>query len=246
MTTALVTGASSGLGRGLALALAHKGVKVYAAARRESELAALAKEAPGIQPLVLDVGDSDATHAAVAKLDARDPLDLVIANAGIGGPTSATHLEWTEVKRILEVNLLGSAATITGALPGMVARNSGHIVGVSSIAAWRGLPKSSAYSASKAGLSIFLESLRVDLHNSDVAITTICPGFVRTPMNANPKQPTPFIIETEEAVRIMMNAIERRDAECAFPLPLVAAARWLPFLPQKAYDFLASKTSRRS
>lgn len=246
MNTALITGASSGLGRGLALALAQRGVKVYAAARRENELAELAKESSHIHPLFLDVGDSDATYEAVAKLDARDALDLVIANAGIGGPTSGKHLEWPMVKRILEVNLLGSAATIAGALPGMVARNSGHVVGISSIAAWRGLPKSAAYSASKAGLSTFLESLRVDLHHTGVAVTTICPGFVRTPLNANPKQPTPFIIETDEAVRIMMKAIERRDAECAFPLPLVTAARWLPFLPQKAYDFLASKTSRRS
>jgi short-subunit dehydrogenase len=241
MTTALVTGASSGLGRGLALALAQEGWKVYAAARRENELAALAKENSRIEPLILDVGDSDAAHEAVEKLDQRDPLDLVIANAGIAGVTSGKHLSWPLVKRILEVNLLGAAATITGALPGMVARKSGHVVGVSSIAAWRGLPKSGAYSASKAGLSTFLESLRVDLHGTGIAVTTICPGFVRTPMNAAPKNPTPFIIETEEAVRIMMKAIRKRDAECAFPLPLVAAARWLPFLPQGVYDFMASK-----
>jgi short-subunit dehydrogenase len=244
MKTALITGASSGLGRGLALALAQRGVKVYAAARREHELAELAKDSGGghIEPLILDVGKADEAHDCVEKIDSNDPLDLVIANAGIGGNTAGKHLEWPLVKRILEVNLVGAAATISGALPGMVARNSGHIVGISSIAAWRGLPKSAAYSASKAGLSTFLESLRVDLRDTGVAVTTICPGFVRTPMNANPKHPTPFIIETDEAVRIMLSAIDKRDAECAFPLPLVAAARWLPFLPQAVYDFVASKT----
>jgi short-subunit dehydrogenase len=241
LKTALITGASSGLGRGLALALAQRGVKVYAAARRENELMELAK-AGNIVPMVLDVGKSDETHAAVEKLDREDPLDLVIANAGIGGPTPGKHLEWPTVKRMIEVNVLGAFATLAGALTGMVARNSGHLVGISSIAAWRGLPKSGAYSASKAALSTFLESLRVDLRDTEVSVTTICPGFVRTPMNANPKHPTPFIIETDEAVRIMMNAIDKREAECAFPLPLVAGARWLPFLPRPVYEFMASKT----
>ena len=118
MKVALVTGASSGLGRGLALALAHEGVKVYAAARRKHELHQLAADGAGhIEPMILDVGDADATYDAVKKLDDRDPLDLVIANAGIGGVTSGKRLEWPLVKRILEVNLLGAAATLSGALP---------------------------------------------------------------------------------------------------------------------------------
>src|SRR5207302_8624280 len=129
---------------------------------------------------------------------------LVTAAAGMAGNRPGKKLDWPLVKRSLEVNRIGAPATIAGALPGMVARNSGHIVGISTIAAWRGLPKSAAYSASKAALSTFLESLRVDLRETGVAVTTICPGFVRTPLNANPKHPTPFIIETDEAVRIMM------------------------------------------
>jgi short-subunit dehydrogenase len=242
LKTALITGASSGLGRGLAAALAQKGYKVYAAARREHELAALARETPNIEPMVLDVSDCDATHAAVEKLDARDPLDLVIANAGIGAATPGKRLEWATVKRVIDVNVLGAFATICGAVPGMVARDRGHVVGISSIAAWRGLPKSGAYSASKAALSTFLESIRVDLRDTNVAVTTICPGFVRTPIADNADHPRPFQIETDEAVRIMMRAIEKREAECAFPLPLVAGARWLPFVPRPVYDFLASKS----
>lgn len=239
--TALVTGASSGLGRGLALALAQKGEKVYAAARRKAELDELAKENPNIVPMVLDVGDADRAHDSIAALDAKDPLDLVIANAGIGGMTPGKQLDWKLVKRILEVDLLGAVATLAAPLPGMLERKRGHLVGISSIAAWRGLPKSSAYSGAKAGFSTFLESLRVDLRDTGVHVTTIHPGFVRTPMNANPKNPVPFIIETDVAVRIMMRAIEKKKPTCAFPLPLVAGATWLPFLPRAVYEFLASK-----
>jgi short-subunit dehydrogenase len=239
--SALVTGASSGLGRGLALSLAQRGEKVYAAARRQTELDELARENPNIVPMLLDVSDADATHDAVKALDDKDPLDLVIANAGVGGATPGKRLDWQHVKRIIEVDFLGAVATLAGALPGMVARNRGHLVGVSSLAAWRGLPKSAGYSGAKAGLSTFLESLRIDLRATEVYVTTICPGFVRTPMNANPQNPVPFILETDQAVRIMMRAIDKKKPTCAFPLPLVAGATWLPFLPRALYEFLAAK-----
>jgi short-subunit dehydrogenase len=242
LKTALITGASSGLGRGLAVAFAQRGVKVYAAARREAELAALAKDTPNIEPMVLDVSDADATFEAVQKLDEKDPLDLVIANAGIGRPTPGKKLEWATVKQVMNVNVLGALATISGALPGMVARDRGHVVGISSLAAWRGLPKSGAYSSSKAALSIFLESLRVDLRKTNVAVTTICPGFVRTPIAENADHARPFQIETEDAVRRMVRAIDKRKREVAFPLPLSMGSRLLPFIPNAVYDFFASKS----
>jgi short-subunit dehydrogenase len=240
-STALVTGASSGLGRGLALALARRGTHVLAAARRKAELDALAAESALIEPMILDVSDGDATHAAVAALDARTPLDLVIANAGIGGPTHGKKLDWARVKQMVDVNITGAFATIAGALPGMVARDRGHIVGISSLAAWRGLPTAAAYSASKAALATFLDSLRVDLHDTGVAVTTIYPGFVRTPLNEANADKLPFIMKTDDAVEIMLRAIDHRQATCSFPLPLVIGTGLLPLMPASFYAFAAGK-----
>ncbi len=241
--TALITGASSGLGRGLALALARRGTKVYAAARRKTELDSLAQEAGGnIEPMILDVSHADATHDAVAALDQRDPLDLVIANAGIGANTPGTNLDWKVLKSLLEVNLIGAAATLAGALPGMVKRDRGHIAGVASLAPCIGLPGQAGYSGSKAGLSTLLESLRVDLYGTGVAVTTICPGFVKTPLTAKNKFPMPFILELDHAVRLILSSLDAREAMCAFPLPLVAVMKALPFLPRPVYQFMASKS----
>ena len=153
--TALITGASSGLGRGLALWFAERGVEVYAAARRTAELDRLreaGRRLPGsITPVTLDVGDADATRTEIIELDRRcGGLDLVVANAGTSGVTDARNIDWHRTEKIIDVNVTGAAATLCAALPGMVARDRGHIVGVSSMARYRGMPQHAAYSASKA------------------------------------------------------------------------------------------------
>jgi short-subunit dehydrogenase len=246
---ALITGASSGLGRGLALALGRRGVHIVAAARRRPELDTLAAEIAraggSAEALVLDCADGDATHAAVRALDERLPLDLVIANAGWGHATPARGIDWPTVKKILDLNVQGAAATLCGALPGMVARDRGHLVGVASLAGFRGLPKSAGYSASKSALITFLESLRVDLHGTPIAVTTICPGYVKTELTANRPYKMPFLMELDDAVDVMMRGIDRREAVCAFPPPLYSAVRALPFLPNGLYDFLAARSRAR-
>jgi short-subunit dehydrogenase len=241
-STALVTGASSGFGRALSLALAKRGTHVYAAARRKPELDALVEEGEGrIEALVLDVSNADATYQAVADLDARASLDLVIANAGIGGPTPAQRPDWPLFKRILDVDLLGAAATITGALPGMVSRERGHVVGISSLAAFHGLPHSGAYSAAKSGLAAMLESFRHDLYGSNVYATTIFPGFVKTPLTQKNRFKMPFLMELDQAIRIMLRAIDRRQATCAFPLPTAIGSKMLKWLPNALIHRVASK-----
>jgi short-subunit dehydrogenase len=243
--TALVTGASSGFGHGLALALGRRGTHVVAAARRRARLDELvdeiARSGGSAEALELDVGDADATYAAVRALDERLSLELVIANAGVGEPTPATDLQWPALKHILQINLLGAAATLAGALPGMVARGAGHIVGVASLAAFKGLPRNGAYCASKAGLATLLESFRVDLHGSGVAVTAVCPGFVKTELTAKNKHPMPFLMELDRAVDIIMRAIDHRQAVCAFPLPMVAAIKAGALMPNSLYDLFASK-----
>jgi short-subunit dehydrogenase len=243
--TALITGASSGIGRGLALALAAEGTHVYVAARRKTQLDSLVDEitrAGGrAEAITLDVSDADHTHDVVAKLDARDPLDLVIANAGIGDPTPAKKAPWEKVKQVLDVNLMGAVATLYGAMPGMVARNHGHLVGVASLAGFRGLPKFNAYSSSKAALITFLESTRVDLHKTDVYVTTVCPGWVRTEMTAKMKS-APFMIDLDEALRTILHALHKRDPMCAFPMGASLALRTIVSnLPDSMYEFLVTR-----
>ncbi len=246
---ALITGASSGLGRGLAVALAKRGAHVVAAARRKPELDVLVAEIQGAggsaEVLELDCADADTTHALVRGLDDRLELDLVVANAGWGHTTPGRGIDWSTVKKIFDLNVQGAVATLCGALPGMVARNRGHVAGVASLAGFRGLPKTAAYSASKAALITFLESLRVDLQRTAVAVTTICPGYVKTELTKNRPYKMPFLMELDDAVDAMVQGLERRAAVCAFPLPLYSAVRALPFLPNSLYDFMAGRSKLR-
>ncbi|QRK13149.1 SDR family NAD(P)-dependent oxidoreductase [Archangium violaceum] len=238
--TALVTGASSGLGRGLALWFARRGVKVYAAARRRENLEALANEARAagahIEPVELDVADADATLARIRELDAAcGGLELIIANAGFGQESSGKRINWDTVKKTIDVNVTGAAATLCAVLPQMVERKRGHIVGIASLAAWRGLKRQAAYSASKAFLSTFMESLRVDLKATGVRVTCIYPGFVKSEMTAQNKA-MPFLLETEEAVEMMGKAILRGEAEYAFPWQTASLMGVMKVMPNALFD----------
>lgn len=249
-----ITGASSGLGRGLALHYARAGAVVHAAARRKRELHALAAEAaaqggPGrIVPVPLDVSDADALTAALDVAERARPagLDLVIANAGVSDPTPGRKLDWAKVKRILDVNVSAACVTIAAALPPMVARKSGTVVAVSSLAAFRGFPGNAAYCASKAALHTFMESLRVDLRGSGVRAVTIYPGFVKTEMTAKNKMYMPFLMELDAAVRAMAAGIDARAPLVAFPAPLATLVRGVRALPRPLYEVLASLGGRRA
>jgi short-subunit dehydrogenase len=248
--TALITGASSGLGLGLATWFAKKGVKVYAAARRAENLDALKQEAAQaggqIEPVTLDVTRTKEVLERIAAIDeACGGLDLVIANAGISEFTRATKLDYERVQRIIDTNVSGAAATVCAALPKMVERGRGHVVGVSSLAALRGMPKLAAYCGSKAFLSVFLEGLRVDLRGTGVKVTTLLPGFVRTPINASMKGRVPFMLEAEDAVERMAKAIVRGEKEYGFPWPVSGAARAMRFMPNGLWDrMLGGRGSR--
>ena len=240
-----ITGASSGLGRGLALHYAKAGSKVHAAARRKDELARLALEAPpgSIVPVALDVQDTDALVAAVHRAEEASggALDLVIANAGVGKPTSARKMDWSAVKWILDVNATAACVTVAAALPKMVERNSGHVVMMSSLAAFRGMPGNAAYCASKAAVATFMESVRVDLQATRVRATTIYPGFVKTSLTAKNKFPMPFLMEADKAIEVMTRGIARGAKTIAYPLPMVAFTRTLGAVPRALYEPLAGR-----
>ena len=242
---ALVTGASSGIGRGLALALGKRGAHVVVAARRRERLDELVREIEAAggrgEALLLDVSDGDATYEAVRAVDARLPLDFVVANAGTGGITPGKKLEWSRVKTILETNLIGAAATLSGALPGMVERGDGRAVAVASVAGFRGLPRFAAYSASKAGLITLCESLRIDLHGTGVSLTTVCPGYVQTEL-LTPGKSHPFVVSVDQAVDTILKAADAREAVCTFPAPIVAGMRAAQLMPRSLYEFIATRS----
>jgi short-subunit dehydrogenase len=236
MRVALITGAGSGLGRALALALAHDGFSIAAIDRQVDGLITLEEELRrenrAIGWAVADVTDARGLQEKVDNLASRlGPVELVIANAGIGGATSALSLCAEDVTRLVQVNLLGTVNTIVSVLPGMLERRRGHVVGISSLASLRGLPGMLGYCASKAGINTFLEGLRLEVKPYGIAVTTVCPGWMRTPMNASMKEPLPAMMDVDVAVQKIMTAIRRRRPFLAFPRMLalgLGAVRWLP------------------
>ena len=233
---ALVTGASSGIGAGLALRQARKGHHIILMARRLDKLEALAQEIReiGCEVVVcaVDVTDREGVHREIERaVSVVGPVDLLIANAGMGIPTPAHRFDAADFERVVSVNLVGAANCVAAVIPSMIERGVGQLVCIASLAAYRGLPGSGAYCASKAGMLSLFESLRLDLSSSPITVTTICPGFIRTPMTAEQKFSMPFMMELEPAITKMDRAIERGVAEYAFPFPLstiVRLARWLP------------------
>jgi len=230
----IVTGASSGLGRSLARRLAAAGDPVVVMARRQALLDSLVEEIEhaGGQALAIacDVTDRAAVRAAVEQAEARfGPTACLIANAG--GAIGSEHFGAEHVAAVIDLNLVGVANCIDAVLPGMLARRSGHLVAVSSLAASRGLPGSAAYSAAKAGLNNLMESLRIDLRGQGIDVTVIAPGFVRTKPGPAKKRNKPFRLELEPATLLMHRAIIARKPYYAFPkslAALVGVARWLP------------------
>jgi short-subunit dehydrogenase len=245
LTVTLLTGASSGIGRSLALRLAEDSLALVA--RRKALLDTLAAEieAAGGQALVLpcDVTDREQVAAAVRAAEARfGPIERLIANAGGGRSTDVERFAAAEIEEILRLNVVGVANCIEAILPGMLARGRGHIVATSSLAAWRGLPGAAGYSAAKAALSTMMESLRIDLAPHGIDVTIISPGFVRTKPEGKGK---PFQLGLEQATARMARAIRARRRSHAFPLPLVLALGFGRLLPAPLYDRLMRPRRRR-
>jgi short-subunit dehydrogenase len=233
----LITGASSGLGRALSLWFASRGARVYAAARRVDMLASLKAEAdvgPGVViPVPLDVSHTDEVVAKLLALDDATPggIDLVVANAGIGGMLNAQRTEWPALARMLQVNVLGATATLAALAPRMAARRKGHLVGISSVAAWIVVPRFGLYGATKRYLQAYCEGLDLDLREAGVRVTCINPGFVKSEMTADRHVPMPFLLETDDAANRMGRAILRGQRRYAFPWQMAWLTRFASLLP---------------
>lgn len=242
--TALITGASSGIGREMALWWAKQGTKVYAGARRKELLEELAKDSGGmIAPIVLDVADEAETVKRIHELDdACGGLDLVIANAGVGGATPGDLSSWEMVEKVLRVNVMGAAATITAIAPRMAKRGRGHIAGVASLVGHIGLGSNSAYAGSKAFLIRFLECMQTDFHDSGVKVTIIEPGFVKSDMTAK-LHSTPFIAETNVAADKFCRAIARGARRIRYPKVHAFAVGAASVLPAPIFEPIARKVT---
>ncbi|HSR41226.1 MAG TPA: SDR family NAD(P)-dependent oxidoreductase [Longimicrobiales bacterium] len=247
---ALVTGASSGIGEALSRRLAAAGRPAGLVARRAERLDALATEirrgGGRAATFPCDVSDREAVRRAVAECEETlGPVDLLVANAGISENTRPDALDAAGVERILRVNFLGAVYCVEAVLPGMLERDRGRLVAVSSLAGYGGLPLTGAYSASKGAMTNFFESLRIDLRGTGVGVTVVSPGYVRTPMTEGSPHPKPFLIDAEDAAERIDRAIEKGRGSASFPWPLAAFAWIARIFPRTLYDRLAARVDRR-
>jgi short-subunit dehydrogenase len=246
---ALITGAGSGIGRQVAQKLAA----------RDWTIAAIDQKAEGLQSLKqelekrthacawreADVADGQGLANRVAELEtAMGPVNLVVACAGTAAETPAESMDAQKIERIIRINLIGVSNTIAAVLPGMLSRRKGHLAAISSLASFRGLPCQMAYCASKAGLNALMESLRLDLRNKGIAVTTICPGWTRTALTVG-KYADEYLMEVDVAADEILDAIERRARFHAFPRGLVWRLRLMNLLPARLQDFLLVRRIRQ-
>lgn len=241
MPVAFITGASTGIGNALAKELARRGWSVGLVARRGDLLDALAVEirAAGGKAAwaAADVTDQAAIRAAAQHVAQElGPIDLLVANAGAGDPAPAWKAPIETWIATFRLNVEGVVYSVGAVLPEMLARKSGHLAVVSSVAGFRGLPTMAAYSGSKAAVTTFFESLRVDLKRSNIAVTAIHPGFIATPLTAGAKAPMPFLISAERAAVIIANGLERRRSDITFPWQMMLLMRFAKRVPNWLWD----------
>lgn len=234
----IITGASSGIGRALAFEYAKRGFDLGVCARREAELESLCHSIKQQYPKVktywhkLDVADSASVKPAINALKEQlGGLDIIIANAGIIGVRRTGNGELSTDERIFAVNLHGAIATIDAAVAIFRAQKHGQVVGISSFSAFRGIPGSAAYSASKAALSNYLQAVSTELNNKNIQVTCIHPGFIKTELADNMDK-YPFVIPAKRAARLMANAISRHKKNVIVPAwPWAILKHVMPLLP---------------
>ncbi|MCD6042877.1 MAG: short chain dehydrogenase [Burkholderiales bacterium] len=235
----VITGASSGIGEALARHYAAQGATLGLISRRRPDVDG------AFYPV--DVTDSAALEAAARDFIGRVGVpDLVIANAGISTGTHGDEIPDVEkLRRVLDVNVAGLAATLAAFAPAMKVAGRGTLVGVASVAGFRGIPGSGAYSASKAAAITWLESLRSELLGSGVSVVCICPGYIDTPMTRVNRFRMPFLLSAGESARRIARAIERKQRLAVIPWQMALVSVVLRAMPGWLYDRLAARAPRK-
>ena len=240
----LITGAANGIGRATALELARSGVRMGLIDIDSTGLESLANELRDAGAIFVaataDVAWRWPLRQAVKEIEAAlGPVDVLVACAGFGKLTLVPDLALDTLRRTFEVNMFGVAESIEAVLPGMLSRGRGHIVGVASLAGYRGFPWMISYSASKAALIAYLEALRPGLARRGITVTTACPGFVRTAMSTGvPYKRKVKMIEPEQAAQHLVRAILRRPRNCVFPWSMRMGLAILKLMPDRLFDWL--------
>ena len=242
---AVVTGASSGIGLELAKELARDGYRLGLLARRREpleQLTAEIRQAGGSAEFeTADVIDRETTVSAIRRLEERlGSVDLLVANAGMGAETHIAPMNVEEVERMIRVNFFGVIYSIEAVMPSMLQRRGGHIAAVSSLAAYKAFPGQSGYCASKVAVKMYLEGLRLQLRDKGIAVTCICPGFVRTPLTDKHTFKMPFIVDADDAARRIVRALRRRKKVFNFPWPLERLIKFSYWLP----DWIMARATR--
>ena len=248
MTTVFITGASSGIGESLARYYAARGCQLGLAARRMDLLEVLAKDLsprPVLYPL--DVRDVLALKRAAQEFVGQfGAPDIVIANAGVSrGTLTEMEDDLSAFQDVFDINVMGMVNTFHPFVAPMRAAKKGTLVGIASVAGFRGIPGGGAYSASKAAAIRYCESLRVELRGTGVSVVTICPGYIRTPMTAVNKFKMPFLIDVDEAAVRFARAIDAKTSFTVIPWSMGIAARVLRMLPNWLYDRIFTRMPRK-
>jgi len=244
----VITGASSGIGKDLALVFAGWGARLALSARRKELLdeVGVAAEKAGGEALVypVDVTDRAAMQAMADDVLAKwGHVDIVIGNAGVGGLNPADRFDLDIHKRTYDINCMGLAYTLMPYIPSMIARKSGHLVGVSSLAAFRGRPNAASYSSAKSAQGVFLEAVRMDLRKHGIKVSAVHPGFVETPMTAHDEFNMPFKIGVRESSMLIARALKKAKPRFLYPWQMKWLVRFEGLLPCAAYDWLLPRVS---
>lgn len=245
---AVITGACGGLGQALARRLLAQGARVALLGLDRGRLEALRALAPERSELyTLDVSDAPAMQAAAQDWVTRHGVpDLVLANAGVaGGFDTEQRGDLAVMRRMLEINVLGVATTFHPYLTAMRGAGRGSLVGVASLAGWRGLPGNGAYCASKAGVIAYLQSLRAELRGSGLRVATVCPGYLRTPLTAGNRFRMPGLMEPDEAARHLLVRAARGAELIVLPRRMGWLARALGLLPAAVHDRILLNQPRK-
>lgn len=244
----VISGASSGIGMALALHYLRRGAVVAAFARRSELLHTLSTQFPHqVHCYALDVRDAAAIQAAAHDFIAKAGVpDIVIANAGVSRGTLTEHAEDIPAfQHVMDVNVMGMVKTFQPFIVPMREAGRGKLVGIASVAGFRGLPGSEAYSASKAAAISYLESLRVELRDDGIRVVTICPGYIKTPMTDINTYIMPFILEVDDAARRMARVIERGSSFAVVPWQMGLVGRLMKLLPNWLYDWAFNKAPHK-
>lgn len=247
MKRVFITGASSGIGAALAAVYARQGAQLALVGRRHDALLALQASLPGQHQVYrLDVRDRDALHAAARDFLLGGPVDVVIASAGISAGTLTEEPDDYRVfEAIVATNLNATVASFEPFIASMKQQGHGRLVGIASVAAVRGLPGAGAYSASKAAVRAYCESLRVELCRSGIRVVTLAPGFIATPMTADNPYKMPFLMPAPRFAELAVAAIERGATYKVIPWQMGVVGKLLALIPDPIYDHFAVGRKRK-